>query len=61
MSWIYILGVVVVLIALAALSGLRPDDTRRVSDTRLMAVARVVLALVLVLLVVRLVWSWIGS
>jgi hypothetical protein len=43
MSWIFWLGLAVVLGALAALTGLKPQGTRPVSNTRLMGVARFVL------------------
>jgi hypothetical protein len=46
MSWLGILGVVVLLIALVSVLGLRPKGGRPASGTRLMAVARVVLVLI---------------
>jgi hypothetical protein len=51
MSWIFWLGLAVVIGALAALTGLKPRGTRPVSNTRLMGVARfVLLVMVLVFL-----------
>ena len=49
MSWMFWLGLAVAIGAVAALTGLKPKGTRPVARTRLMAVARFVL-LVLVLL-----------
>ena len=46
MSWMGILGVVVLLIAVASLLGLRPRGGRPVSGTHLMTVARVILVVV---------------
>ena len=43
MSWIFWLGLTVVIGALAALTGLKPRGTRPVSNTRLMGVARFIL------------------
>lgn len=45
MHWIVQLGIAVVLIALAALTGAKPEEGRPVARTRLMTVARVVLFL----------------
>ena len=49
MTWMFWLGLAVVLGAFAALTGLKPRGTRPVSNTRLMGVARFVL-IVMVLL-----------
>jgi hypothetical protein len=43
MSWIFWLGLAVVIGAMAALTGLKPAGTRPVANTRLMGVARFVL------------------
>ena len=43
MSWMFWLGLAVVVGALAALTGLKPKGTRPVSNTRLMGVARFIL------------------
>lgn len=53
MSWLAILGIVVVFVALFALTGIKPKGTRRVASTRLMGAAR------LVLLVIALIVIWI--
>jgi len=51
MSWIVILGIVVVFIALVALSGFRGKGTRQVGNTHLMGAARICLGIFLVILV----------
>lgn len=45
MSWIALLGIAVVLVAVAALTGIKPKGTRPVARTGLMTAARVVLLL----------------
>lgn len=45
MNWLSILGIVVVLVAVASLLGLGPRGGRQVASTRLMTVARIVLVL----------------
>jgi len=57
MSWIFWLGLAVVVGALAALTGLKPRGTKPVSNTRLMGVARVVLV---VMVIVFLYFAWRG-
>ena len=49
MSWIAILGIVVVAIALVALSGVRPKGGRPVGNTHLMTAARICLGIFLVI------------
>jgi hypothetical protein len=44
-SWIVLLGIAVVLVAVAALTGIKPKGTRPVARTGLMTAARVVLLL----------------
>lgn len=51
MSWIVILGIVVVVIALVALTGFKGNGTRQVGNTHLMGAARICLRLMLVILV----------
>jgi len=51
MSWIVILGIVVIVIALVALTGYKGKGTRQVANTHLMGAARICLGLVLVILV----------
>jgi hypothetical protein len=43
MSWIFWLGLAVVIGAVAALTGLKPRGSKPVSNTRLMGVARFIL------------------
>jgi hypothetical protein len=51
MSWIAILGIVVVAIALVALTGIRTKGARQVGNTGLMTAARICLGIFLVILV----------
>ena len=51
MSWLLLLGIVVVFVALFALTGWKPEGTRRVAGTRLMTVARIVLTIIALILV----------
>lgn len=55
MSWILLLGIVVVFVALVALTGIKPPGTRRVSSTRMMTAARVALVVMAIFLVVALI------
>lgn len=51
MSWIFWLGLAVVIGAVAALTGLKPKGSKPVSNTRLMGVARfIMIVMVLVFL-----------
>ena len=47
MSWIFWLGLAVLVGAFAALTGLKPRGTKPVSNTRLMGVARFILIVTL--------------
>lgn len=49
MTWLFWLGLAVVIGALAALTGMKPRGTRPVARTRLMGVARFVLFVLVVL------------
>ena len=51
MSWIVILGIVVVAIALVALTGFRTKGARQVGNTHLMTAARICLGIFLVILI----------
>ncbi|HEX4962186.1 MAG TPA: hypothetical protein VF173_15225 [Thermoanaerobaculia bacterium] len=51
MSWIVILGIVVIVIALVALTGIKGKGTRQVGNTHLMTAARICLGIFLVILV----------
>lgn len=50
MNWLFLLGLAVVIAALAAVTGLKPRETRPVAHTRMMGMARFVLLLVAVVL-----------
>jgi hypothetical protein len=52
MHWIVLLGIAVVLIAIAAVTGIKPAGGRPVARTHLMTAARVVLVIVAAILVV---------
>lgn len=52
MHWIVLLGIAVVLIAIAAVTGIKPKGGKPVSRTHLMTAARVVLVFIAVILVV---------
>ena len=57
MSWIFWLGLAVAIGVIAAVSGAKPKGTRPVAHTRLMAVARFVL---LVMVILFLYFAWRG-
>ena len=46
MSWIVWVGLAVVIVALAAVTGIKPKGSRPVAGTRLMGVGRVVLLII---------------
>lgn len=52
MSWLTLLLLVAVLVAVAAITGLKPRGGRPVARTRLMSAARVVLLVIAVLLAI---------
>lgn len=56
MSWIVLLGIAVVLIGLAVVTGAKPKGGRPASSTRLMGVGRVVLVLI-ALVLLYMAWS----
>jgi hypothetical protein len=60
MSWIFWLGGVAVLIAIAAVTGLKPRHTRHVARTQMMDVGRVVLVLIAVVIAVGAYMAWHG-
>jgi len=49
MSWLFWLGLAVVLGLIAAVTGIKPKGTRPVAHTRLMGVARFVLLILIVI------------
>jgi hypothetical protein len=51
MNWLLLLGLAVVVAAFAAVTGIKPKETRPVAHTRMMGVARFVLGVVAIFLV----------
>jgi hypothetical protein len=51
MSWVFWLAVAVVIAAIAAVTGIKPPGTRPVARTSLMAVARIVLIIFVVIVI----------
>ena len=49
MNWIIWLGLAVVLTAIAAVTGLKPKGTRPVARSRMMGMARIALAVIVVI------------
>jgi putative Mn2+ efflux pump MntP len=43
MNWLFLLGLAVVIAAIAAVTGIKPDKTRPVAHSRMMGMARFVL------------------
>lgn len=54
MSWMVLLGIAVVIAAVAAVTGVKPKGSRPVAHTRMMGVGRVVL------LIVAVVFAWLA-
>ena len=54
MSWMVLLGIAVVIVALAAVTGIKPKGSRPVAHTRMMGVGRVVL------LIVAVIFAWLA-
>jgi hypothetical protein len=51
MNWIVVLGIAVVVVAIAAVTGIKPKGTRPVSRSRMMGAGRVALLVIVVILV----------
>ena len=49
MTWLAWLGIVVVIAAIAAVTGIKPSGTRHVAGTKLMGVARVALFVIVII------------
>lgn len=49
MTWLSWLAIAVVIVAIAAVTGIKPGGTRHVAGTRLMGVARVALLIIVVI------------
>lgn len=56
MTWLAWLGIAVVIVAIAAVTGIKPKGTRHVAGTKMMGVARVAL-FIAVVIVAYLAWS----
>lgn len=52
MSWIYLLGIVVIGIAVFAVTGVQPKEGRPAPNTRLMSAARVIVVIMVVLVAI---------
>lgn len=50
MNWLFLLGFAVVIAAVAAVTGIKPDETRPVARSRMMGIGRIVLLVIAVLL-----------
>ena len=61
MSWLQLLMAAAILVAVAALTGIKPRGTRHVARTRLMKAARIVLLLIAAGLVVLALAAGIGG
>lgn len=51
MHWIYILGLVLIVVVFAALTGAKPEEAKSVRRTRMMSAAKIVLGIVGLILV----------
>lgn len=51
MTWLSWLGIVVVIVAIAAVTGFKPGGTRHVARTRLMGGARFALLIIVIIIV----------
>jgi hypothetical protein len=49
MNWLFWIGLALVVGLLAALTGIKPKDTKPVARTRMMGIARIVLVLMLLI------------
>ena len=56
MDWLVILGIVVVIVAIAAVTGIKPKGTRPVARSRMMGMGRIAL-IVIVIIIAYAVWS----
>ena len=51
MNWLTLLGIAVVVVAIAAVTGIKPRGTRPVAHSRMMGMARIALALFVIILI----------
>jgi len=61
MSWLTLLWIAAIVIALVAITGLKPRGTRHVARTHLMGAARIALGVVAVVLVLIALGIWHGG
>lgn len=50
MNWLTVLGIAVVVVAIAAVTGIKPRGTRPVAHSRMMGMARIALAIFVIIL-----------
>ena len=50
MNWLMLLGFAIIVAAVAAVTGIKPKETRPVAHTRMMGMARLVLAVLAIIL-----------
>ena len=51
MNWLTLLGIAVVIVAIAAVTGIKPRGTRPVAHSRMMGMARIALAIFVIILI----------
>ncbi|MBK5258972.1 MAG: hypothetical protein JJE51_05215 [Thermoanaerobaculia bacterium] len=51
MNWLVWLGIAVVIVAIAAVTGIKPKGTRSVSHSRMMGIGRIALLAIVIILV----------
>jgi hypothetical protein len=51
MNWLTLLGIAVVVVAIAAVTGIKPRGTRPVAQSRMMGMARIALAVFIIVLI----------
>jgi hypothetical protein len=50
MNWLALLGVAVVIVAIAAVTGVKPKGTRHVANSRMMGMGRIALVVILIII-----------
>ena len=61
MNWLAWLGLVVAIVAVAALTGIKPKGTRPVSHTRMMGMGRLALLVIVIILAYVAFRAWSGG
>ena len=51
MNWLTVLGIAVVVVAIAAVTGIKPRGTRPVAHSRMMGMARIALAIFVIIII----------